>query len=101
MSTVIPVLKKSTPKQLGNLRLVALTSLVMKTQEKIVKSFILTAVEPMFDPLQFAYRAGRGVEDVELFLLAKLYRHLELPQSHARILFAVFLRHLKLCNLAF
>ena len=101
MSTVIPVLKKSTPKQLSDLRLVALTSLVMKTQEKIVKSFILTAVEPMLDPLQFAYRAGTGVEDVELFLLAKLYRHLELPQSHARILFAVFLRHFNLCNLAF
>ena len=52
---------------------VALTSLVMKTQEKIVKSFILSAVQPMLDPLQFAYSAGRGIEDAKLFLLDKLY----------------------------
>ena len=62
----------------------------MKTLEKIVKSFILSAVQPMLDPLQFAYRAGRGAEDAKLFLLAKLFKHLELPQSHAWILFAEF-----------
>ena len=101
MSTVIPVPKKSTPKQLSDLRLVALTSLVIETLEKIVKSLIFSALEPMFDPLQFAYRAGRGVEDTKLFLLYKLYKHLELPQSHARILFADFLRRLTLCNLTF
>ena len=56
---------------------------MMKTLEKIVKSFILSAVQPMLDPLQFAYRAGRGAEDAKLFLLAKLFKHLELPQSHA------------------
>ena len=62
----------------------------MKTLEKIVKSLILSAVYPMFGPLQFAYRAGRGLEDAKLFLLDKLFTHMELPQSHARILFADF-----------
>ena len=90
MSTIIPVQKKSTPKQLSDLSPVALTSLVMNTLEKIVKSLILSAAEPILDPLQFAYRAKRGVEDAKLFLLDKLYKHLELPQSHARILFADF-----------
>ena len=68
----------------------ALSSLVMNTLEKIVKSLILSAAESMLDPLQFAYRAGRGVEDAKLFLLDKLYKHLELRHSHAWIRFAHF-----------
>ena len=36
---------------------------MMKTLEKTVKLFILSAVQPMLDPLTFAYRAGRGIED--------------------------------------
>ena len=75
MSTVILVSKKSTPEQLSDLRLVALSSLVINTLEKIVKSLILSAAEPILDPLQFAYRAKRGVEDAKLFLLDKLYMH--------------------------
>ena len=71
MSTIISVPKRSTPKQLKAFRPVALTSLVMKTLEKIMKSFSLSAVEPMLDPLQFAYRAERGVDDGKLFLLDK------------------------------
>ena len=44
----------------------------------------------MLDPLQFACRAGKGVDDAKLLLLDRLYRRLERPQSHARILFADF-----------
>ena len=54
MSTIIPVPKKSTPKQLSDLRPVALTSRVLKTLETFLKSLILSAVEPMLDPFQFA-----------------------------------------------
>ena len=42
----------------------------------------------MPDPLHVAYMAVRDAEDAKLFLLDKLNKHLELPQSHARILFA-------------
>ena len=52
-----------------------------ENSRKIVKSFILSAVQPILDLLQFAYRAGQGAEDAKLFLLHKLYRHLELQQS--------------------
>ena len=56
-----------------------------------MKSFILCAVQAMLGPLQFAYRAGWGVEDAKLFLLDMLCKYLlELPRSHARILFADF-----------
>ena len=72
MSTIISVPKMSIPKQLNDLRPVALTSLVMTPLETIMKSFILSAIQPVLDPLQFAYRAGRGVDDGKLFLLDKL-----------------------------
>ena len=47
---------------------VALTLLVMKTLEQIVKLFIVSAVQAMLDPLQFANMAGRGIKDAKLFL---------------------------------
>ena len=62
----------------------------MKTLEKIVKSYIFPDIEQNLDPLQFAYRAGKGVDDAKLFILNTLYKHLETPQSHARLLFADF-----------
>ena len=97
-----PELEKSAPKQLNDLRPVALTLLVTKTLEKTVKSFILSAVQPMLGPLQCAHRAGRGVEDIKLFLWGKLCKHLELPQSHARMPFVdVSSAFNKCCNLYF
>ena len=66
-----------------------------------MKSFSLSAVEPLLDPLQFAYRVGRGVDNARLFLLDRLYGRLDRPQSHARILFADFSLRLILCNLTF
>ena len=89
-SSVIPIPKTNNPKQLNDLRPVALTSLVMKALEKLVKSMILPITESQLDPLQFAYRAGRGVEDAKLFILNKVYTHLEKPTAHANILFADF-----------
>lgn len=88
-STVIPILKTSNPKQLRDFRPVALTSLIMKIFEKIVKGLVMSSIEGL-DPLQFAYQAGRGVEDAKLFMLNHLYKHLEKPQAHARLLFADF-----------
>ena len=89
-SKVVPVPKKNNPKQLNDFRPVALTSLVMKTLEKLIKSFILSEIEHKLDPLQFAYRPGKGVDDAKLFILNTLYKHLEKPGAHARILFADF-----------
>ena len=63
----------------------------MKTLEKIIKFLILAVTECNLDPLQFAYRSGRGGgDDAKPFILNTLYRHLEGPQTHARILFADF-----------
>lgn len=89
-STVIPIRKTNNLKQLNDYGPVALTSLAMKTMEKLIKSLIVPITESQLDPLQFAYRAGRGVEDAELFILDKVYTHLEKPTAHAKILFADF-----------
>jgi len=62
----------------------------MKMEKKIIKFLILAVTERNLDPIQFAYWSGRGVDDTKLFILNTLYRHLEGPQTHARILFADF-----------
>ena len=90
MSTIISVPKTKRPKEMKDFRPVALTSLIMKTMERLVKKIILAVSEVKLDPLQFAYRAARGVEDAKIFLIEKLVSHLEKPNSHARLLFADF-----------
>ena len=89
-STIVPVPKKPKVKELNNFRPVALTPLPMKCLEKIVLKNLLPFVEPHLDPLQFAYRTGRGVEDAIATLLHKLLKHIESPGCYARILFADF-----------
>ncbi|XP_061565200.1 uncharacterized protein LOC133419796 [Cololabis saira] len=89
-STIIPIPKKGPTKVLNDLRPVALTSLVMKAMERIVKNSITQYVEPLMDPLQFAYRAGRGVDDAKIFILETIHTHLETPNTIARLLFADF-----------
>lgn len=44
----------------------------------------------MLEPLQFAYRAKRGVEDAPAALLNLVLRHLEGNKKHARLLFTDF-----------
>lgn len=88
-STVIPLPQKSTVSTLNDLRPVAFTSLVMKALERVIKNAI-TAVDFQLDPLQFAYRAGRGVDDAKAFILDTMHKHLETPNTTARLLFADF-----------
>lgn len=69
-STVIPLPQKSTVSTLNDLRPVAFTSLVMKALERVIKNAI-TAVDFQLDPLQFTYRAGRGVDQSTKVILKK------------------------------
>ena len=89
-ATIVPVAKTKSPKVLNDFRPIALTSLVMKVFEKLVKKEVLKQVNGLLDPLQFAYQAGRGVEDSTLFLINVLVKHLEAPKTHARLLFVDF-----------
>ena len=86
-STIIPVPKKTQPICLNDYRPVALTSVIMKTFERIVLRYLKTCIPPSFDPFQFAYRENRSVEDAISIGLHHVLSHLENPNSYARILF--------------
>ena len=58
--------------------------------ESIVHCQLTTAVAGRMNPLQFAYRAGRGVEDVTLTLLDTVSKHLDSTGNFVRILFMDF-----------
>lgn len=75
VTILVPI--SNSPKELNDLRPVALTSLVMKSFEKLVKQEIVRQTEQALEPLQFVYRARRGVEDATITLLNLLYKHLE------------------------
>ncbi|KAA8590463.1 hypothetical protein FQN60_014397, partial [Etheostoma spectabile] len=89
-STVIPVPKTKAPKYLHEFRTISLTSLVMKCFENILKDTLIPLAVDKLDPLQFAYQAGKGVEDAKLFILDRVNKHLEKLASNARLLFADF-----------
>ena len=86
-SIVVPVPKKSRPASPNDFRPVALTSHVMKSFEKIIKTMIMTRTDHLLDPLQFAYRPGRGVEDAVATLINYVLCHLEDAKTHARVLY--------------
>jgi len=89
-SIIVPIAKCCPPKSLNDFRPVALTSLVMKSFEKIIKEAVLLQVGDQLDPLQFAYRSGRGVEDAVITLLHFIFSHLDREKTHARLLFVDF-----------
>lgn len=51
---------------------IALISLVMKTFENNLKEEVTSHVNCKLDPLQFAYQAGKGVDDAKLFILDRV-----------------------------
>ncbi len=77
-STIIPVPKKPKITGFNDYRPVALTSVVMKSFEKH------NITGPSLDPLQFAYRANRSVDDA---VNMELYYVLDRSGAYVRILF--------------
>ena len=53
----------------------------MKCLEKIVKTEVLKQTEHLLDPLQFAYRYGKVVEDTTVVILNLIHKHLEKEKS--------------------
>lgn len=47
-------------------------------------------VEGLLDPLQCAYRAGRGMDDPTLTMSNLVVQHLEPSRTHTRLLFINF-----------
>ena len=90
LSEIIPVPKIAFPKVSNDYRPVALTSIIMKCLEHIVKRHLCTYVDHLRDPAQFAYCKGRSVQDATLTLLHEIYEHLESPNTYVRLLYIDF-----------
>ena len=89
-STIIPVPKKPRITGLNDYRPVALTSVVMKSFERLVLSHLKSITDPLLDPLQFAYRANRSVNDAVNMALHFILQHLDFPGNYARIMLVDF-----------
>ncbi|KAK3548505.1 hypothetical protein QTP70_013354 [Hemibagrus guttatus] len=88
-STIIPIPKKPKITGLNDYRPVALTSVVMKSFERLVLAYLKNITGPLLDPLQFAYRANRSVDNVNMGLHFIL-QHLDKSGTYVRLLFVDF-----------
>ena len=62
----------------------------MKTMERLILGQLWHWVKPFLDPLHFAYHPQLGVEDVIIYLLNRVYDHLDKPVSTVRVMFFDF-----------
>ncbi len=76
-STIIPVPKKPKITGLNDYRPVALTSVAMQWFDRLVLAYMKAFTGPLLDPLQFAYRANRSVDDAVHMGLHYILQHLE------------------------
>ena len=72
-SNIIPIPKKPNPVALNDYRPVALTSIAMKSYERLIKGFFLSETEHLLDANQFAYKPQKGVEDATMTVTWALY----------------------------
>ncbi|KAK3520944.1 hypothetical protein QTP86_020889, partial [Hemibagrus guttatus] len=89
-STIIPIPKKPKITGLNDYRPVALTSMVMKSFERLVLAYLKNITGPLLDPLQFAYRANRSVDDAVNMGLHFILQHLDKSGTYVRLLFVDF-----------
>ncbi len=75
---------------LNDYRPVALTSVAMKSFERLVLAYLKDTTGPLLDLLQFAYRANRSVDDAVNMGLHFILQHLNRPGTYVRILFVDF-----------
>ena len=83
-SEIIPVPKRSPPKCDNDYRPVALTAILMKCFEKVVKNRLQTYVSTYTDPYQFAYACNRCVDDATLALTDYVLEHLDNANTTSR-----------------
>ncbi len=83
-SIIIPVPKNNKPSCLNDYRPVALTSIVMKVFERLVKSHISSSIPVTLDPL----RPNRSTDDAITYILHSSLTHIDSSNGNfARLLF--------------
>ena len=89
-STIIPIPKNNKASALNDFRPVALTSILAKCFETVVCQHLRREVMIKLDPLQFAYKAKRGVDDACVTLIDLISRHLQNANAYCRVLMIDF-----------
>ena len=89
-STIMPIAKKPGAREFNDFRPVTLTSIIAKCMERLVCNQLIKSVANHMDPLQFAYRAKRGIEDATLTLFNLFASHLDTSGTTVRVLFMDF-----------
>ena len=95
MSTIVPVPKRANTSCHNDWRPVALTPIVSKCFEKLVRDYICSVLPATLDPWQFAYRKNRSTEDAVAMAVHTALNHLEPRGSkcmnrYVRMLFVDF-----------
>ncbi len=88
-STIIPIPKKPKITGLNDYRPVALTSVVMKSFEKLVLAHLKDIAGPSLDPLQFSTEQT-GLWTMQSTWDCIILQHLDRPGAYVRILFVDF-----------
>ncbi|KAK3521253.1 hypothetical protein QTP70_001550 [Hemibagrus guttatus] len=87
-SIIVPFLKKTHPASLNDSLPVALTSVVMKCLEQLVRDFIISSLPDTLDLLQFAYRPNHSTDDAISHLLHTSLTHLDtIKGNYVKMLF--------------
>ncbi len=80
--------KNNKPSCLNDYVPVALTSIVMEVFERLVKNYIRSSIPDYLDPLQFAYRPKRSIEDAISHVLYSSLTHVNSNNgNYVRLLF--------------
>jgi gmma-aminobutyric acid receptor subunit gamma/cGMP-dependent protein kinase 2 len=92
MATIVPVPKKEAKikakiTELNDYCPVALTSVIMKCFERLVKDHITSTLPATLDPLQFAYRPNRSTDDAIAITLHTALSQLDKRNTYVRMLF--------------
>lgn len=86
-STIVPIPKTPTASCPNDYRPIALTSVIMKCFERVIKKHICDSLPDTLDPLQFAYRTKRSTDDAIALAVHTSLSHLERGNSYVRMLF--------------
>ena len=90
MATIVPVPKKAKVIELNDYRPIALTSVIMKCFERLVKDHITSTLPDTLDPLQFAYSPNGSTDDAIAIALHTALSHLDKKNTYVRMLLLYF-----------
>ncbi len=84
-SSIIPVPKKPKITGLNDYRSVALTSVAMKSFERLVLTYLKDTTGPLLDPLHFAHRANQSMDDAVNMGLHIILQHLDKQVNYVNL----------------